>query len=172
VDHQIELVEKYFGPCLEIEERRSAFTMGSVFAKDFPEISKTLENQGIKNHGSPYARYMDVDWQVEANRNALVGLFMALFKKWHFHAGIPAHAAVKGEGRIKVFEPGNRRYVTGIYHGSYANLMVLYRELVSWAKANDVQLTKESYEVYTNDPTKVKPEEVETRVFIPIAESF
>jgi effector-binding domain-containing protein len=170
MDHKIELVEKDFGPCLEIEERRSAFSMGSVFAKDFPQISKTLKKQGIEDHGSPYARYMDVDWQVEVNRNVFVGLFLAFFKKWHFQAGIPANAPVKGEGAMKVFEPGTRRYVTGIYHGSYANVTVLYRELVNWAKASDVQITKESYEVYTNDPSEVKPEEVETRVYIPVAD--
>lgn len=168
MDNKIELVEEDFGPCLEIEERRNAFTMASVFAKDFPEISQTIKQQGVEEHGSPYARYMDVDWQVEANRNALVGLFLAFFKKWHFQAGIPANAPVKGEGHIKLFEPGKRRYVTGIYHGSYANVTVLYRALVNWAEDNGVQLTKESYEFYTNDPTEVKPKDVETRVYIPV----
>lgn len=171
MDHKIELVEKDFGPCLEIEERRNAFTMASVFAKDFPEISRTMKNQGIENHGSPYARYMDVDWQVEANRNPLVSLFLAFFKKWHFQAGIPANAPVNGEGHIKVFEPGKRKYITGIYHGSYANVTVLYKAIVDWAKENGEQITRESYEVYTNDPAEVKPEEVETRIYIPVVGS-
>lgn len=165
---QFEVVEKTFGPVIEIEERVGMLAMPSTFGRDFKQIMDYLQSHGAQCVDMPYARYQDMDWDKELNRGKLGAFFSMLFKKWHFFAGMPSSTVLPGEGRLESRVFGSRRYARAVHRGPYRNCGVTYKALRDWAIAQGFTLAGEAIECYVNDPREVGQDALETVILIPL----
>lgn len=77
--NEFDIIEKEIGPVIEIEERVPV-SVCRLF------LDVTLQNAEVV--GMPYARYQEMDWDVELNRGKLSIFFSLFTKKWHFFVGM------------------------------------------------------------------------------------
>jgi hypothetical protein len=164
-----EVIEKALGPVVEIEERVSAWRMPLTFTRDYKRIGNYLAEHGADCVDMPYARYLDMDWEVELNRGKLATIFMLFTKKWHFYAGMPSSRLVPGEGDIKSRTLAGQRYIRGVHRGPYEECTSTYRALYDWARSQNLSLQNEAIECYVNDPREVDKADIETVILIPLA---
>lgn len=165
---EFEVIEKVIGPAIEIEERISVWCMPATFGRDYKRIAEYLRSQGAECIDMPYARYLDMDWDVELNRGKLATFFSLLTKKWHFFAGMPSSKELTGEGDLKSKVHTSQRYVRGIHRGPYRECGATYKVLFQWAKDQGVTLKNEAIECYVNDPNEVNKADIETVILIPL----
>lgn len=165
---QFEVVEKTIGPVIEIEERASVWRMPVTFARDYKRIADYLATQGAECVDLPYARYLEMDWEVELNRGKLATFFSLLTKKWHFFVGMPASKPVAGEADLKSQVLVSQRFVRGVHRGPYQKCGATYKALYDWAMAQNLSLQNESIECYVNDPHEVGKADIETVILIPL----
>lgn len=87
-----------------------------------------------------------------------------------FEVGVMVQEAV-GNDQIKVGKTTSKRALQAIHYGAYQMSGTTYKVLEKYAKENELTVTmSKSYEFYTNDPTLVAPEDVETLVVFEIEE--
>ena len=165
---QFEVVEKAIGPVVEIEEYARVWRMPATFARDYKRITDYLATQGAECVDMPYARYLDMDWEVELNRGKLAAFFSLLTKKWHFFAGMPASKPVPGEAELKSQVLSSQRFVRGVHRGPYQKSDATYKALFDWATAQNLSLQNEAIECYVNDPHEVDKADIETVILIPL----
>lgn len=165
---QFEVVEKTIGPVVEIEERVSVWRMPATFTRDYRRIAEYLGTQGAECVDMPYARYQDMDWEVELNRGRLATFFSLLTKKWHFFAGMPSSKLVPGEAEINSQVLSSRQFVRGVHRGPYQECGATYKALFDWATAQGMALKNEAIEFYVNDPHEVDKADIETVILIPL----
>lgn len=165
---QFEVIEKTIGPVIEIEECVSVWRMPATFARDYKRIADYLDTQGAECVDMPYARYLDMDWEVELNRGKLATFFSLLTKKWHFFAGMPSSRLVPGEAELKSQMFSSQRFVRGVHRGPYQECSATYKAMFDWAVAQNILLKNEAIECYVNDPHEVDKADIETVILIPI----
>jgi len=87
-----------------------------------------------------------------------------------FEAGFPVkdNKKIKPIGRIKIQTIPAGTVVKGIHLGPYENVAKVYIAIEKFIKDNDLDIIGYPWEVYFNDPMKVKPEEIETHIFFPV----
>jgi effector-binding domain-containing protein len=91
-------------------------------------------------------------------------------RKWHLLVGFPVAVPVAGaDGLMGSVLPGGK-YIRSVHRGPYQDVARTYREIVAWARAEEIRIGAESIEVYVNDPRQVKKEDIETIILIPVAE--
>lgn len=166
--NEFEIVEKVIGPAIEIEERVSVWRMPATFGRDYKRIAEYLESQSAECTDMPYARYLDMDWDVELNRSKLATFISLLTKKWHFLVGMPSSKELPGKGDLKSNVYTSQRYVRGVHRGPYKECGATYKLLFKWAKDQEVKLKNEAIECYVNDPSEVDKADIETVILIPL----
>ncbi len=162
------IVEKAIGPVIEIEECVKMWRMPATFSRDYKRISEYLASQGTECADMPYARYLDMDWEVELGRGKLATFFSLLTKKWHFFAGMPTSKTLPGEGELKSQVLGSQRYAHAVHLGPYKECGTTYKALYEWAKSQGEVLKNEAFEYYVNDPREVDKADIETVILIPL----
>jgi hypothetical protein len=165
---QFEVIEKTIGPVIEIEECVSVWRMPATFARDYKRIADYLDTQGAECVDMPYARYLDMDWEVELNRGKLATFFSLLTRKWHFFAGMPSSKPVTGEAELKSQMFSSQSFVRGVHLGPYQECGATYKAMFDWAVAHNISLKNEAIECYVNDPHEVDKADIETVILIPI----
>lgn len=165
---EFEIIEKVIGPTIEIEEIVSVWRMPAIFGRDYKRIAEYLESQGAECRDMPYARYLNMDWNVELNRGKLATFFSLLTKKWHFLVGMPSSKELPGKDNLKSNTYTSQRYVRGVHRGPYKECSTTYKALFKWAKDQGIILKNEAIECYVNDPNEVAKADIETVILIPL----
>lgn len=165
---EIGIIEKEIGAVIEIEERVPVWKMPSVMGKDFNLILEYLKSKGVDCKEAPYARYLDIDWDLEMKKGAFANFIGVFTKKWHFQAGIPTSKKIEGADNLVERQIRNKKYVKTIHCGPYQKVGVTYKKMYTWAKSQNLSLENESIEFYMNDPRDTKKESLETMVLIPV----
>jgi len=165
---EFEVIEKAIGPVIEIEERVAVWRMPSTFGQDYKRIYDYLKSQNAECVDMPYARYQDMDWEVELNRGKLATFFSLLTKKWHFYAGMPTSKELPGEGQLKSLVLTSQRYARAVHRGPYQKCGATYKALYDWAMSQGLSLKNEAIEFYVNDPHEVDKVDIETVILIPL----
>lgn len=80
----------------------------------------------------------------------------------------PLVKPIKGKGNIKAAMLAGGKVAVTFHLGAYHKLTKSYDAMNKWFKQNKLETGGPQWEVYTSDPTKVKPSEVRTDVFFPI----
>jgi effector-binding domain-containing protein len=168
---EFEVIEKSIGPVIEIEECVKMFRMPATFSRDYKRIMDYLASQGAECVDMPYARYQDMDWELELGKSKLATFFSLFSKKWHFFAGIPTSKPLPGEGELKYQVLESQRYVRAVHIGPYQQCAATYKSLYAWAKSQELSLKNEAIEIYVNDPNEVDKADIETVILIPITGS-
>ena len=165
---EFEIIEKTIGPVIEIEENVCVWRMPATFARDYKDISDYLTSQDAECVDMPYARYQDMDWELELNRGKLATFFSMLTKKWHFFVGMPTSKTLPGEGGFKSQILASQRYARAVHRGPYQQCGATYKALYDWVKSQGLSLKNEAIEFYVNDPHEVDKADIETVILIPI----
>lgn len=163
-----EVVEKAIGPVIEIEERVPVWRMPSVFGRDYKKIAEYINAQGAEVVYMPYARYQDMDLELELNRGKLSAFLSMFTKQWHFFAGMPTSKPLSTAGELTSRELTRRKFARAVHRGPYKECGKTYSALRDWAVARGLQLQNEAFEFYLNDPREVGPSEAETEILVPL----
>lgn len=169
MDNPFEIIEKAFGPVIEIEERTTMWRMPSTFGRDYRRIAQYLGSQGAECVDMPYARYLDMDWEAELGKGRLAMLVDMLTRKWHFYAGMPTSRLLPGEGELQSRVLEVRRYAKAVHRGPYQKVGGTYKMLYDWLKEQGCSAQNEAIECYLNDPGEVDKADLETLILIPVA---
>jgi len=144
----------------EIPRMRVAFVSRTGPYDQIPEAMKTLmswvANRGIKPLGPPMGIYY--------NGPASVGP-----DELRWDIAIPVSDGVDGEDEIAVRELPGGKFVYAFHQGPYDNVKTVYDELFAFIGQNSLRPTGPPMEVYLSDPAKVKPQEVNTEIRVPVA---
>ena len=168
MDPPFEIIEKEFGPVIEIEEWVPIWKMAATFGRDFGQISDYIDSQNSSINGMPYARYLDIDWEAENSMGFFSQLLRMLTKKWHFQVGMPTAGELLGEGALVPRVFNRRRYVRTIHLDPYRDVGKSYSTMIAWLKEQGLKAEGESIEIYLNSPDEVMQSELETEVMIPL----
>lgn len=168
MNHDFEVIEKAIGPVIEIEECVKVWRMPTTFGRDYKRIADYLTSHGVECVDMPYARYQDMNWELELNRGKLATFFALLTKKWHFYVGMPTSKTLPGEEALKSQVLASQRYVRAVHRGPYQKCGATYKALYDWVKSQGLSLKNEAIECYVNDPHEVDKADIETVILIPI----
>lgn len=166
--NDFEIIEQSLGHAIEIEEIAPAWRMPAIFSRDYQRIAEYMNSQGAEILDFPYARYQDMDWDVELNRGKLASLLSLFTKKWHFYVGMPSSIPLPGKAELRSIDHSNQRYVRGVHFGPYKDCTETYRALFNWAQEKGLALHNEAIECYVNDPREVDEDDIETIILIPL----
>ncbi len=156
---------------LEVARNAPMWKIPKLLGDNFPRIEKQITAQGGNRAGSPYVRYMEIDWQEMRHCGPLRMMWKMLTSKQPMRIGMTVEAPVEGEGDIEPISIGSLTCVRTIHRGPYQKLGDTYKEVVDWAEANNVELADHTMEHYINDPTTVAKEDIETLILIPVVGS-
>ena len=168
MDVKIDVIDKWMGTSLEIEENIPMWKMSFVIKRDFRRMFEYLQSQGSDASEPPYARYLDVDWETQMNKKGFANFIDIFTKKWRFRAGLPTPAKFDGEGDILSVEFPPKKYVSATHIGPYQKVGETYRQMYEFIKSRNLAVESESVEYYLNDPRETKQKELETLVLIPL----
>ena len=128
---QFEIIEQTLGDVIEIEERVPVWRMPATFGRDYKCISEYMASQGAEVVGMPYARYKDMDWNVELNRGKLATFFSLFTKRWHFFVGMPCSKKLASKNDLQSKTLTKQRYVKGVHLDHIKNAAKLTRHFMS-----------------------------------------
>ncbi|MES2629539.1 MAG: GyrI-like domain-containing protein [Bacteroidota bacterium] len=117
--------------------------------------------------------YGKLEAYMKANRIEQAGSPMAIYWSYDpdgsttFEAGIPVKAGTQGKGQIYVAKTDGGKTITCTHLGDYSKSGEAHMVIDEFAKENNMKIN-EAIEIYENDPTKVKPEEVRTKILYPV----
>jgi len=80
----------------------------------------------------------------------------------------PVGGAVEGEGPIQTYELPGGRMAKVQHRGPYEGCGPTYARLFIWIEEQGLAVTGPVREVYLNDPTQVKSEELLTEIYVPV----
>lgn len=128
--------------------------IGKVFGSAYGEIVEFMQKNNIQFGGMPLA--VNIAWDMDKN------IFI-------FKAGIPvAKNDYELSGRIQFGSTYEGKAIKAVHIGTYNESGAVYEAITKYALDNGHDLLNESWEEYKNDPGQVKPEELETHIFIGI----
>jgi len=167
---KVEIIEKEIGHVVEIEENVKMMKMPKVMGINFNRIMDYINKNGAECTGAPYARYLDIDWDVQMEKSGFANFIEVFTKNWHFMTGAATSQALPAEKEItpRVFE--KKKYVTAIHKGPYQKVGKTYKNIYKFVKEKGLEMENNSIEIYTNDPGECKKEDIETIVLIPLKE--
>ena len=121
--------------------------ISKVMGESYNEIAAYMGRKGIPFASAPYAMYYNMDMEA-----------------LDVEMGFPVTAPEKGEGRIRTGQIPGGRIATMIHTGPYDRLPESYTKLMGQVKEKGLEISDKMYEYYLNDPSELKPEELETKI--------
>ena len=89
------------------------------FGRDYKRISDHFTSQGAECVDLSYARYQDMNWELELHRGKLATFISLLTKKWHFFVEMPTLKILSADVELKSQVLMNQRYVRAVHRGPY-----------------------------------------------------
>jgi effector-binding domain-containing protein len=86
--------------------------------------------------------------------------------KWDIGFPVSTDIQVKSPLQMATYE--KKTVLEFIHKGSYDLLPTVYKKLAAYIQANQYEMALPTYEFYLNNPMQVKPEELLTRIEIPV----
>ncbi len=154
---------------LEIAVRIPLFKIPKVLGDCFPRIKQHIEASDSKLAGAPYARYLNIDWEVVRKQGMLGQIWQLLTHKQPMRIGMPVASAAGGTDEIQPSEITAGEYVKTIHVGPYHKVGETYKRIAEWAAKQNIVMADNSIESYFTDPGEVPAEELQTLILIPVA---
>lgn len=135
----------------EIAENNPAI-ISEKMGKAYSELMDFINNNGIKEKGSPFAI------NIEFAENS-----------WKFQAAIPVeNNDTKTTGRIKSGLTYSGKAIRAVYFGPYNGATVAYQKIDEYVTKHKYQFSGYSWEVYVSDPANTPADKIETHIYFPI----
>ncbi len=145
--------------------------LGSAMGKAYTEITDFMEanGQSCTSEHPPYCLYREVDWEGLMKPMGFWANVKMMFKKWNLEMGVPIQEGLPQNSNFEesVFPAG--KYIKAVHMGAYYKVADTYKELVTWAQEQSIEIGDISIEQYTNSPKEVPTEELKTFVLIPVS---
>ena len=145
---EIELEEQHaLVVCREFAPQEIRTTLADVL----PRVARAIAEQGTVPVGMPFMRYFSMDGH--SMRAA---------------AGMSVSAPLAGSGDIEPHILPGGRALTATHLGDYQGVGMAWQAV--WARAKELGAEDRfgGWDVYANDPGTVAPEEIETRIYLPL----
>lgn len=85
-----------------------------------------------------------------------------------FYCGFFLDKEVAEKDDMEFVEVPAGKILTTIHNGAYNSMEVTYNRIHKFAETKNLELSKDTYDIYLNDPAEVKEEELQTQIFVPI----
>ena len=146
----IETVDLEPQPALVVRRKVALADFGDALADILPRVFQHIASTGKQPVGMPFVRYFSMDG---------VACDIA--------AGMPVAESVAGAGAIEQHVLPGGEALTALHVGAYEDVGTVWSQVMQRARelGSDAQF---GWDVYTNDPGEVAPEERETRVYLPL----
>ena len=125
--------------------------IGATLADILPRVVRAIAEQGAEPAGMPFMRYFSMDGH--SMRAA---------------AGMPVHAPLAGSGDIEPHILPGGRALTATHLGDYEGVGMAWQQVWNRARELGAEVRFGGWDVYANDPESVPPEEIETRIYLPL----
>ena len=147
----IETVELAPQPALVVRRRVAITEFGEALADIFSRVFRHIVEAGQQPAGMPFMRYFSMDG---------VACDIA--------AGMPVREPIPGAGDIEPHELPGGKVLTALHVGPYEGVGSVWMQVMRRARELDSEHKFGGWDVYTNDPAEVAPEERETRIYLPL----
>ena len=147
----IETVELEPQPTLVVCRKVAITEFGVVLADIYGRVFRHIAEAGQQPAGMPFMRYFSMDGVV-----------------CDIAAGMPVSEPIPGAGDIEPHELPGGKALTALHVGPYEEVGSVWDQVMR--RASELGSTAEfgGWDVYTNDPGEVAPEERETRIYLPL----
>ena len=125
--------------------------IGATLADILPRVVRAIAEQGAEPAGMPFMRYFSMDGH--SMRAA---------------AGMPVHAPLASSGDIEPHILPGGRALTATHLGDYEGVGMAWQQVWNRARELGAEVRFGGWDVYANDPESVPPEEIETRIYLPL----
>ncbi|MDA3863189.1 MAG: GyrI-like domain-containing protein [Deltaproteobacteria bacterium] len=155
---------------LVISDVVGTFKLGKVMGPAYTDLMAQIEKQGVEltDASIPFTIYRKIDWDSFDKKGVISMIKMMFFKKWHIDMGIPVPKSLEDTDKIKNMEVPGGKFLETIHTGPYHKVAKTYDKIKEYADSSGHQLQDYTIEFYLNDPREVKPQEIKTKVQVPI----
>lgn len=150
---EIMLLKQPRQPALAVEVQTDMNGMSKTIGENFIKIDSLFKRQGEVTTDIPYVEYPDFENLTEQNIRMIIGL--------------KSSGELQDEGEIQSIIIPERKIVSCLHKGTYAELATLYNEMMEWIKVNGYKASGTSIEYYYTTPDVPEEEQV-TRVEMPL----
>jgi len=151
MSYPCELKEQTPQPVLSIRTRTPVEKLPQVLGEAYRTIVQYLNETGEHPSGPPFAAYYNMDMQ-----------------ELDVEAGFPVSRAIASKGDIQPSQIPGGKTATCVHTGPYSDIEPAYTALTKWITDNGHTATGVAYEIYLNDPAETPPEELKTRILMPL----
>lgn len=146
----IETVQLEPQPALVVRRKVAMTDLGDALADILPRVFQHIASAGQPPAGMPFMRYFGMD-----------------DVSFDIAAGMPVGEPIDGAGDIEQHVLPGGKALTALHVGAYQDVGAVWERVMQRAfeLGSDTQF---GWDVYTNDPGEVAPDELETRVFLPL----
>jgi effector-binding domain-containing protein len=151
--YQVEIEEAASQTVAAIRKRTDLSRIGSDIGEGFGALMGAMGREGIGPAGPPLIVYHDViDGETEGDIEICV----------------PVTRAPSGGGDVYSRELPGGTMATTVHHGPYEEIGTAYQTIMAWISEHGHDPAGPPREIYLNDPQSVAPEDLLTRIEVPI----
>ena len=165
-EHQkFELLDAPNDKAVEKRFISGAFSVPKNLQSTYEHIQETIGQNGWAQAASPYAKFVNLDWD-EIRSKSMFSLIMAtMFRKHEIVAGIPVEAA-NGDDATSIFNA--TKYLKFSHFGPVSNTLQSYKKAVEWADKNNMRFEDYSVESYVGIHRGEDMKTAETEIYLPV----
>lgn len=138
-------------PAMSIRTRTPLQDLPQTIGRAYAEIARYMGEMGTRPAGAPFVIYYNMD-----------------MNDLDVEIGFPADRALPGRDGIQPGEIPGVRAATCLYTGPYPEMSAAYEALTRCIVDSGLEATGVAIEEYLNSPMEVAPEELKTRIILPV----
>lgn len=154
---------------LEIEAEVLQWQVPKLLRTSFETLAGEVARTGNEKAGSPYAQFINMDWETVLNEGLLKQLAGLFRRRQLLCVGIPVLKNIPAKEPVSCHEVDLGQCAVMTHVGPHHLVINTYRALYEWAKERELKLQPRAMEIYVSDPGETKAAELETLVAIPLA---
>ena len=147
----VETVELEPQSALVVRRKVDMTEFGEALGDILPRVFQHIAAAGQQPAGMPFMRYFSMDGTIA-----------------DMAAGMPVAQPIDGAGDIEQHILPGGRALTALHVGAYEDVGAVWSRVMERARELGSDAMFGGWDVYTNDPGEVTPEERETRVYLPL----
>lgn len=146
-----EITEQPFQIALTIRTRAAVEDLPGVIGRSYAEIAGYLGRLGESPAGAPFVIYYNLD-----------------MRDLDVEIGFPVSRELPGQGEIRTGGIPAGTVATCVYTGPYPEMTSAYEALNACIAEKGYEAVGTAIEEYWNGPHEVPPEELKTRIILPL----
>ena len=151
MSYECTVVERSALPTLKIRLKVPAQDMTLYLDDAYEALKQCLAELGEEPAGPPFAAYPNLNTQ-----------------NLEVEVGFPVSRPYRSRGGIKAGEIPAGKYATCLHTGPHGQLASAHQALARWVASQGYQTSGPAYEFYLNDPAHTPPQELQTRIALPL----